>query len=227
MRVLVAILSCRAHRSLEDAQRSAFEWQESNWQFPAGVEYDRKYFVGGSDTRLIGLDQVHLPVGDDVPGLPFKSRTMNQWAIERGYDWVFRGDTDCYIHLPRLLSAIPTDCEYSGFFRGNTDVPGGYASGGSGYWLSQTASQLIVQWPFTHDYEDERGFIRGEDLQVGLCMNSSKFWCKWDDRYRLDDILPAPDNNTITSHSVRNTLKTPQAMTAAHDWVVKQFTEPK
>lgn len=223
MRILIAILSCRAHRPLEDAQRAVFEWQESNWKFPDGVEYERKYFIGGLSTKLTGYDQVHLPVVDDVPNLPYKSQAMQRWAFDRDYDWVFRGDTDCYTHLPRLLAAIPTDCEYSGFFRGNNEIPGGYASGGSGYWTSRKASKLICNWNFDRDYEDERGFVHGEDLQVGLCMNNGEYWCKWDDRYRLDDILPAPSNNTITSHSVRNTLKTPEAMSAAHNWVVKQF----
>lgn len=152
MKVLIAILSCRRHSLLESTQRRIMQWQIENWRLPHGAEFDLRYFIGSIHQKTSDPSHVHLPVGDHVEALPFKSQMMMRWALDRDYQYVYRGDTDCYIHLPRLLKTVPKDLDYTGYYRTDPKEYGNYASGGSGYWVSRRSMEIIQDCPLQPDY---------------------------------------------------------------------------
>lgn len=217
MRVLIAILSCAKDRPLEDAHRESC----------MGDLCDYRYFLGGYPAPpryATARDEVWFEkVGDDYASLPFKTQEICRYALGLGYDYIFKADVNTYIHVPRLLRTNYWKHDYIGFYRGNHEIPGGYASGGSGYWLSRRAMEIVANTEMQLDYIDgERGYVRGEDLQVGRALFANGIVCHWSEAYRLDDQYPAPWNSIITNHDVRNPNNGPQ-MRKMHEQVLVAF----
>ncbi len=207
-KVLIAVLSCAPDRPLAQAQLDGCftgEWPRAD---PYGqVEAGLKYFIGCKPT---GPLEIKVECGDSYADLPFKTQYICDYALDNRYDWVFKCDTDTLVHVPRLMAALPKALDYSGYYRGHPSEPS-YASGGSGYWLSRRAMKVVALADFEKDFVDpespERGYIRGEDLQVGRALAATGIFCFWDERYRLDEHLPHPGNDVITTHNVRAPLK--------------------
>lgn len=103
---------------------------------------DYKYFLGvGNVIDPTRDDEVILPVGDDWQALPEKCQLAFKWAIEHGYDYVFKTDTDTYVHVDRLLASGYEGFHFIGLVGSmvTQGVYGDCCGGGAGYWLSQTA----------------------------------------------------------------------------------------
>ncbi len=202
MNVLIALLSCEKDRPYMEAQlEGCFSNLESEYD---GVGLDVRFFVGCTPTHQ---QEVNVCCEDDYLSLPFKTQEMCRWALAKGFDWMFKADTDTLIYVPRLMRAIPSDVDYSGYYRGHPSEPS-YASGGSGYWLSARAMKIVVGATFKSDYiVENRGASFGEDLQVGKCLAEAGIFCKWDERYRLDEHVAHYGNDVITCHDVRAPLK--------------------
>lgn len=208
---LIAILSCQLDGELEEAQRSTCL---------ASAECVHKYFIGGNRPKALLDDQVWVDVPDDYAGLPLKTQAICRWALDNGYTNIFKADTDTYIHVNRLMRSGFGQHDYTGYYRGTGPS---YASGGSGYWLSTTAMEVIAEADMEFDFIDgERGYINGEDVQVGRQLMWSGIKCHWDPRYRLDHEYPSPLNSHITAHPVLNRLKG-KAMIEVHKKIMEEF----
>ena len=139
-------------------------------------------------------DEVLLPVSYDFKHLPFKVREIFRWAWNRGYDYIFKVDTDTYVDVPRLLASGFEQYDYIGtpFYLGDEE----YASGGAGYWVSRKAYGLLLDEPITIPWDDiwtGRGLRKnGINLQVDWRYNVN---CPHDFSHG-----PRPDNNSITGH---------------------------
>lgn len=120
---------------------------------------DYAFFIGNGNGRF-NYDEIQVSCPDDYLSLPFKTKAVLQWAIERNYDHIFKCDTDTFVFLPRLLATDFYNYDFVGAFNGPVGVPnkveGKYAwvSGGAGYWLSNRAAQLVVKSEPNHWAED-------------------------------------------------------------------------
>lgn len=80
----------------------------------------------------------------------FKTQKGIQWALAQDYDYAFIVPTDCYVVVPRLLASGYERHDYTGY-----QVPDeGHIGGGSGYWLSKRAMEVVVAAHPLIDYED-------------------------------------------------------------------------
>jgi hypothetical protein len=85
-----------------------------------------------------------LGCSDDFVDLPEKNRRMVQWALDNGFERMFRCDDDTFVFVDRLLRQAFENPEID---FGGADC-GGIALGGSGIWLSRRAMGIVVnsQW---------------------------------------------------------------------------------
>src|SRR3990172_12833817 len=110
MRPLIAVMSCG-----RDALNGCHRAIRCTWvtQVPNGIEY--RIFVGRGEQPL-EPDEVRLDVPDDYNGLVLKSQAIRRWALDQGYDFVFKADRDTYIAPVRLLKSGFEKHDYVGHF---------------------------------------------------------------------------------------------------------------
>lgn len=147
------------------------------------------FVTGGHEGAVSQLRGCWLecPVPDDYPSLPQKTRALCDWALEHtGWDFLFKCDDDTYVHLPRLLAAIPQG-DYVGHGLG------GYASGGAGYWLSRRAAAIVAA---------RLDALTGhEDQLVGAVLAATGIPLAHDPRlHPWNSHRPSPENDLITTH---------------------------
>jgi hypothetical protein len=180
-RVLIAITSCGRDRKYQDAQRNT--WIKD---IPAGVDY--KFFLGHTDATGAKDDEVFLNVPDTYAGLPFKTQALLEWALEHGYDFIYKTDVDTLVCPVNLLGCGFEHYAWVGANYGARDKV--FASGGSGYWLSADAARKVVAFKASNG---------AEDVMVANVMRANGIDLHHDDRY-----LFAPgsvlDGNTISYH---------------------------
>lgn len=191
MKVLIAILSCHALRHYEQAQRDT--WIKD---IPEGV--DHKFFLGSADTSR-GADEVFLDTGDTFSDITEKVVAMFRWALEHGYDFVFKADLDTLVCPVALLASGFEQHDYVG------GLNNFFASGGSGYWLSRRAIQHVV----------DRPVVPGptEDVHVGQAVLDNGLELHSDFRYKF---FPGStlDDHTLTYH-----------LSSVVDWAAKYKVE--
>lgn len=189
MKILIAIMSCHRDRLFNDGCRKT--WVRDV------VGADVRFFIGRPTPTDILPDEIFLDVDDGYTNLPFKIQAICRWAVENGYDVLFKCDPDTFVVPSRLLRSDFSRFDYLG---GNHH--GGYASGGSGYFLSRRAMEFIVE---AVPYEDKKN-LDGEDVQVGKILNNHGIVLREDGRFRLNrpGAGRVPDNFTeydlITFH---------------------------
>lgn len=143
IRALIAVESCQAHRNRHQPIRDTWfkDVCVTDKRFFMGpkldVEYEAAHEVG---------DEVILPINDSYEALPQKTQAICRWAIDRGFDFVFKSDTDTVFN-PWTWWA--TDFQYHDYLGGENedDSPYGriqFASGGAGYWLSKRAMTIVA-----------------------------------------------------------------------------------
>lgn len=111
-------------------------WLKDVAQFP-NVEY--KLFYGGSGGREPLADEVFLPVRDDYGSLPAKTIAICKWAKEQGFDLIFKCDDDTGVYVDRILQESMSGLwDYAGYLHGRV------CTGGTGYWLSRRAFEIIA-----------------------------------------------------------------------------------
>jgi 2-polyprenyl-3-methyl-5-hydroxy-6-metoxy-1,4-benzoquinol methylase len=170
---------------------------------------DVRFFLGGG--YVTNQDEVILPCPDDYRSLPLKCKLMFQWALDQGYDYVFKTDDDVLVAPDRLLEAVPVGRDYVGRLRGPArGLPAPYCSG-MGYWLSRKAMQARVDGADVDDFN--------EDLATGNILLRAGISGTHDHRYvvaRSDRSAvngregPRKGNDTIASCEY-----VPEAMHAA------------
>lgn len=82
-----------------------------------------------------------LGCSDEFTQLPEKNRRMIQWALDNGFDRMFRCDDDTFVHVDRLMRQT---YEYPDIDFGGADC-GGIALGGNGIWLSRRAMEIVAK----------------------------------------------------------------------------------
>jgi len=147
-------------------------------------------------------DEVVLSVPDDYLHTSLKTKASLQWAIQQDFDYVFRCPTDTYIDLGKLVASGFEQHDYSGM------QCGGYAAGGTGFWLSKKVARLVVDAPVT-DWP--------EDRWVGEVLRKHGVVCHYDSRYAEMPTQPRRNNDVITSHLAHTPIKyVPSMMYDAH-----------
>lgn len=187
------------------------------------------YEIGPSDSLL--PDEVLLPdTPDGYLGLSFKTRDSLQWAIDSGYTHIFRIFVDTYIIVERLVNSGFELNETMGWIWhcGNEKAPSvvhpDYEHtaflGGTGYWLSAHAAQIVAQTPVTE---------WAEDAWIGYCLHNAGIPLMHDNRFPHD-----PDNDPkfwkdrITLHlGDRHENWGPDAMYKAHELVRTKLEDLK
>lgn len=106
---------------------------------------DLRFFYGrcndesGNPWREPAADEVFLDVLDDYEHLPHKTQAICRWAVDKGYDYVFKCDSDTAVYVDRLVAELlGRPFEYAGFVNSVNEC-----SGGPGYFLSLRAAQLV------------------------------------------------------------------------------------
>lgn len=151
---LIAIITCHKFQGRADAQRAT--WIKDI----KGIDY--KFFLskGGREPTS---DEVFLDVPDTYEGLSWKTQAVVKWAVENGYDAVFKCDDDTYLFPDRLKRIYPQS-PYEG--RINTSnsqlAPRGWCSGFA-YWLAGPALKIIM--------DAGEPTNKAEDLWVGITLN--------------------------------------------------------
>ena len=133
MRILLAIQSC--HRD-----RGCHEQIRDTWMGLNNGAIDIKFFLGNPKGEA-AADEIFLDVPDDLHSLSLKTLGMIVWTLEHGYDHSFKGDTDTYICIPRLLASGFEKHDYSGCVQGLDQGRIDAVYGGTGYWLSRRAME--------------------------------------------------------------------------------------
>jgi hypothetical protein len=130
MKVLIAVLSCELYRTNGNNQALRDTW------LPCIVGADYKFFMG-QGSKCTQPDEVYLDVQDDYGHVTFKARAIYKWALEQGYDYIFKCFADTYVCPSRLLSSGFENYDYVGNFACRPQGSFAYCTGGSGYWLSK------------------------------------------------------------------------------------------
>jgi hypothetical protein len=139
-------------------------------------------------------DEVMFSVPYDFKHLPFKVREIFRWAWVRGYDYVFKADTDTYVDVPRLLASGFQEFDYVGtpFFVDGQP----FGHGGAGYWVSRAAFKLFLDAPIATSWDD---------IWTGQILFDHNIPLHVDYRYQINSphnfsAGPQPGNQAITSH---------------------------
>lgn len=172
-RLLIALTSCLHNRQFHDLARGT-------WLKDQDVEYR---FILGRGNSSPARDEIVFDVSDGIGDLQDKVEAAIRWALENGYDYIFKADIDTFIHVPRLLASGFEKSEWSG---------SGY--GGTGYFLGRKAMEAVVT--------GEKLRRGAEDVMIGEKLRAAGFQL-FDDVERFNarsSTGPALNNSIITVH---------------------------
>lgn len=184
------------------------QWKQSCLSLPP--EYETKLPYTENSIELFG-DEVALPVPDDHLHVPYKTREIFRYALNFGFDFVFKCFEDTYVSLPRLSTSHFETADYTGRLCGNHEM-GAYASGGPGYWLSKRSLEVLAPSKITRWADD---WWVGNTLQhAGIPLSiDSRYAELFDNKGR-----PRANNSVISSHlAVTPTVYTADLMYEAHN----------
>lgn len=231
MKILVAISSCGDFERNLNNQAMRDTWLPELARH--GIDY--KFFFGVGQKAPQLEDSVILPeVPDDYGHLTYKTRESLAWAMDHGYDGVFRCFPDTYVHVDRLMASDFRLYDYYGDFRreegGRTDGGSGefrptlqqaqnYASGGAGYWLNRKAIEFLIHAPILGVWRDDlTPYV--EDLWVGNILGKCGEKLAYFDDARFCNkgsrMWPEPKNDVITAHMSCPEAYDRKRMYAAH-----------
>ena len=143
MKTLQLVLSCK-----RDRENGAQDACRETWLRSWGHLVDCRFLLGEGnlDPRP---DELIVREPDDFNGCLYKQHQGYRWAYWSGYEHVFISSVDCYRILPRMLDTDYRDHDYTG-----CQVVGEFYAGGSGYWLSRNALEVLTSRPAYPDYCD-------------------------------------------------------------------------
>ncbi len=182
MKILIAIKGCErdagngCHQAMRDTWlRDVPAARHRPCYDPPLLDLDAFFFVGYGSLPL-QTDEVRLPCDDGYMALPRKTRAILEWALARGYDFVFLCDTDTYVVPERLVRSGFEHYDLVGLFNGAIGEPNAtegrywaWISGGNGYWLSARAARAVLAYPLNGDWAEDRmvGQALGPRFQDG------------------------------------------------------------
>lgn len=192
LRVLLAIESCTRFRARREAQRKT-------WLPFKPAELHHRYFIGVQDGAAVTIPQSEesdvttLNCPDSYQELILKTRALIAWALEHGYDYIFKTDDDTYVDAVKLLASGFENWHYTGWSRQRD-----YAQGGSGYWLSRHAMEVISRDCAATPHTLE------EDHHIGLTLGRHRIFPVHDSRYQVGP--GAARENWLTRSDARPTI---------------------
>jgi hypothetical protein len=83
-----------------------------------------------------------LGCSDSFVDLPEKNKRLCRYALEHGFDYVFRCDDDTFVDVARMVRLT---LEHTPAYAGSDC--GGFAIGGAGIWLSRHAAEIVEAAP--------------------------------------------------------------------------------
>lgn len=151
---------------------------QSTWLKDSPVD-----FHGFSDAEL-GLNEIDQHKNAEDPIRTHRTQLMVRWALEHGYDYLFRTDTDTYVWVNRLLASGFEQYDYMGWCLG---VPRhlerswalNTAHGGVGFFLSRRAMEIVAAAP-VEKYLDGKYW---GDLWAGHQLWKHDIRCHQDTRF--------------------------------------------
>ena len=200
-RNLIAIESCHRDRN-SGAQQS----QRDTWIKDIGpINLDYRFFLG-RPVESGATDEVFLAVDDTYEFLSLKTQAICQWALDEGYDFLYKTDTDTLVVPKNLIMSGFERQDYIGGKNSDFTPPGyrtragtypgrriDFASGGSGYWLSRKAMKAVV------DSQDTEFAKQAEDVFVAIALLAAGIKSVWNPDMKW---LPGAelDDKTISYH---------------------------
>lgn len=124
---------------------------------------DVRYFRGLSDhpdAWVQAFDEIILDCGDGYDSLIQKTLGICRYAVEHGYKYVAKFDTDTFVYADRLLLEIMQNAfDYAGYRHANV------ASGGPGYLLSDRSCEIVSKetrplHPYAEDVHTARALAK-------------------------------------------------------------------
>jgi len=191
MKVLIAILSCLAHRDRQRAQRDT--WLKDLSLLRSDFAVEHRFFLGKpvdqpeDDEVVLDVDDSFQPaangflVNKDGQGLAHKTRAMCRWALGRDFDFTYKADTDTLVNPWGLMSSGFQNCDYMGGSNAAPAFPGSddivpFASGGAGYWLSKRALAIVANSEIRTDAEDVFVAVALRDVGISPVWHSGYRW---------------------------------------------------
>lgn len=209
MRIIIGALSCWKYP--ERQERCLSTWIREGYRYTHLLsettsfdhhEIVRSVLLIGEPTipspRIIGKNYLLLPVPNDYPSLPQRTRAFCQWALgQDDWDYLFKCDDDTYVSMSRLIQ-YPLTADYIG----SEWSPGvGYASGGAGYFLSRRAAQIVAEH-MTQQIGDEDVLVRDTLVAHGIPFTQDQRFVAFGNNLHR----PRVDNDLITLHGVQADL---------------------
>ena len=155
MRTLIAIAGCHARKAHHDAIRETWRHDVTG--------ADLRFFAGGWGQDF-KPDDVWLDCPDSYDERRQKVAGMVSFALDAGYDYMWKVDDDVYLRTERLLALPPRD--YQGcaveFKRGPI-----YACIGWVYGLSRRSMRMLVDNPDDPLYSLHEDIWVGQKLKAG------------------------------------------------------------
>lgn len=185
MRLLIAIPIKNENEGREYQKRMAA--CEATWLKDCPCDY--KFFT---DEEL-GLDYKSATIRPD------RTRGMCKYALENGYDYLFRCDSDTYVWLNRLLACGFEQHDYMGYcIEFFPPLPSKRtAHGGIGFFLSRRAMQIVADAKPFRCYD---GNYWG-DIWTGELLFKHKIYCHRDKRF-MDGSGSTKHHGNIFAHEL-------------------------
>lgn len=189
MKILIAIHGSHSQPEQMQAQRETWlrDLGGADYKFFLGQPFieqpePRTYAICPEDIDDIVTG--NYPDGPRLKGihrtwhLNRKTEALAKYALENGYDFVFKCDDDTYVRTDLLLESGFEEHDYVGFTDTHyTRELGWYfwAQGGAGYWLSRKAMQIVAQ--------NGLHVIPAEDFAVGNILAANGIHPDHEQRY--------------------------------------------
>jgi hypothetical protein len=160
MNPVIIVTSC--HRDVENGRQQA---QRDTCFSNPSIPY--KFMLGHGNVQQ-NEDEIIFDVPDGYGG-SWKTREGCRWALDSGYDFIFKADIDVYCFTDRLLKSGFEKFDYVGRFvddqqpdwivpvgqHGSVELRGNHVrASGFGYWLSKRAAEELVNAEPTPDSKE-------------------------------------------------------------------------
>lgn len=180
-KVLIAVMGCELHATDGHYQAIRETWGKD----AQSLIGDLRFFTGRG-IRPLEADEVRLDVPDPKSGLLEKVSAILHWAIDHGYDSIFKVNTNTYCNIAEIEKTGHWKADYAGAPVGTlgenySGVPGiyGFIQGASS-WLSVKAARLVMDelvpcaarmGPGLMDYRQWISpYPHSEDLWISQCL---------------------------------------------------------
>ena len=210
MRILIAIHGSHVLAERMQAQRETWIPQVSRVAMPPSWSLDYRWFVErpyiADDVYMLPWDPEPLwfqdgPVARRTSSTNMKTRALVEFALLKGYDYVFKCDDDTYVRPRLLIKSGFEKHDYSGSTEMHHADDTGYyqyAGGGGGYWLSRRAMVAVFTGNEPHKYR--HGAC---DVTVGQTLAAAGIFPYHNSRYLnavTDTQISRPPSYAITLH---------------------------